>query len=356
MKKVLFIVKCRGMAYEQTENTVLVPHDKTKSYCLSSGLFNSAKFMADMLAEQCIESKLVQVIDNNDIDREVTKFRPTHVIIEALWVVPEKFEVLKRLHPDVKWIIRLHSETPFISGEGNAMDWIFRYLKYSKVYIAPNTERMYNDLKNLTETKYNSWIAKKRIIYLPNFYKSDFKYGYNPKNTLDIGCFGSLRPLKNQLIQAMAAVEYAKQTKQRLKYHINSGRIEHGNNVLKNIRALFEHLDSTRFELVEHDWLSHTKFLQLVRRMDICLQVSFSETHNIVTCDAVSQGVPVVVSDEIFWVSSLFHANTNSITSIVCKIKLAMFLGKFGAYLNALGIKKYNKKSIKLWKKMLKMT
>lgn len=354
MKKVLFIVKCRGIAYEQTDNTVLVPHDHSKSYCLSSGLFNSAKFMADMLAEQCIESKLVQVIDNNDIDREVTKFRPTHVIIEALWVVPEKFDILKKLHPDVTWIIRLHSEVPFISSEGNAMDWIFKYLAHSKVYIAPNTERMYNDIKNLAETKYNSWIAKKRVIYLPNFYKSDFKHGYNPKKTLDIGCFGSIRPLKNQLIQAMAAVEYAKQTKQRLRFHINSGRIEHGNNVLKNIRALFEHLDSTRFELVEYDWLTHTKFLQLVRRMDICLQVSYSETFNITTADAVSQGVPVVTSKEIFWVPSIFHADPNSINDIVSKMKRAVFLRRIAAWVNVTKLKSYNRHSVKTWLKALK--
>ena len=35
------------------------------------------------------------VVDNNGIDKEITEYKPTHVFIEGLWVVPEKFDVLK---------------------------------------------------------------------------------------------------------------------------------------------------------------------------------------------------------------------------------------------------------------------
>lgn len=55
-----------------------------------------------MLNRNGIESKVVVVIDNNCIDKEVTAFKPTHAIIEGLWVVPEKFDVLKKLHPTIK--------------------------------------------------------------------------------------------------------------------------------------------------------------------------------------------------------------------------------------------------------------
>jgi len=33
--------------------------------------------------------------------------------------------------------------------------------------------------------------------------------------------------------------------------------------------------------------------------MDICMQVSFSETFNIVAADCIASGVPVIVSSEI---------------------------------------------------------
>ena len=111
MAKVLFILKRR-----EDYNSVIHSH-----VGLSTGLYNSASFMNDMLNENGVQSKLVVVPDNNSIDREVTLYRPSHVIIEALWVVPQKFAILQKLHPEVKWIIRLHSEMPFMAGEGNAM-------------------------------------------------------------------------------------------------------------------------------------------------------------------------------------------------------------------------------------------
>ena len=102
--RVLFILKRR-----QDYNAIVHSH-----VGLSTGLYNSAKFMDDMLQANGVERKLVVVADNNCIDREVTQYKPTHVIIEALWVVPQKFTVLQKLHPNVKWIIRVHSEIPFI--------------------------------------------------------------------------------------------------------------------------------------------------------------------------------------------------------------------------------------------------
>ena len=115
---------------------------------LSTGLYNSANFMNEMLNSMHIESKLVVVPDNNHIDREVTKHKPTHVIIEALWVVPQKFNILKKLHPKVKWIIRLHSEMPFMAGEGMAMDWIGDYSEIDNVILGINAPRMYHEVKN----------------------------------------------------------------------------------------------------------------------------------------------------------------------------------------------------------------
>lgn len=355
MKRVLFIVKCRGTSYEKMDDSVLI-NDNTKTYCLSSGLFNSANFVNKMLTRKGIDSKIVQVVDNNCIDREVHQYKPTHVIIEALWVVPEKFNILRKLHPNVKWIIRLHSEMPFLSNEGNAMNWILEYIKQPNILIAPNTKKMTKDIKTIVSAAYGDYLADK-IIYLPNYYEFETvkrKRNLGTFYTINIGCFGSIRPLKNQLIQAVAAIEFAKQYNLKLRFHINSGRIEHGNNALKNIKELFDKLPKEHFELVEHGWLPHDKFLSLVRQMDVCLQVSFSETQNIVTCDAVSQFVPVVVSKEIFWTSCLFKADTTSVNDIVRKIRRALWWDEIGAYFNYLGLKGYNKASEKIWLKHFK--
>lgn len=330
-KRVLFILKKR-----QTSHTGL--------NTISSGLLNSAHFVNDMLIKNGIESNLVEVIDNNCIDREVTKYNPTHVIIEALWVVPSKFKVLTMLHPNVEWIIRLHSDIPFLANEGIAIDWIYQYLEYENVKVSINSKRADREFGVVTN---------KDFLYLPNYYPVGFfnknKPSKRDKKFLNVGCFGAVRPMKNHLLQAFAAIEFANKNNKILNFHINIGRVENnGDPVLKNLRSLFE--NNPEHNLIEHKWMIHSDFIEVVQRMDIGLQVSFSETFNIVTADMVNNNIPVVVSNEISWVCPLFHAKTTSTKSIVKKMGLVYRLRNLGIqFINKLRLSFYSTKSEKIW-------
>ena len=331
--KVLFILKKR-----QTSHTGYAS--------VSSGLLNSAKFVSDMLNKNGIESHLVEVNDNNCIDREVTKFKPTHVIIEALWVVPQKFEVLTKLHPNVQWIIRLHSDISFLANEGIAIEWIYEYLKYDNVKVSSND----------SETNFNfELLTNREFVYLPNYYPVGFFNRNKPKpdtkKVINVGCFGAVRPLKNQLIQAVAAIDYADTYGKKLKFHINTQRIEgRGEPVLKNLRALFE--NNPKHELVEHGWLSHDEFIDLVQTMDIGLQVSFTETFNIVSADFVNNNIPVVTSNEVEWVSPIYFANSSKTNSIVSRMRRAIITSRFKLnWLNKLSLWNYSLNSEKIWTK-----
>jgi len=119
----------------------------------SSGLLNSATFVADALAKAGYITKVVQVVDNNSIDKEITAFKPTLAILEALWVVPSKLDVLKKLHPKVTWIVRLHSKMPFLANEGIAMHWINDYIRKPKVYLAVNSTEAYNNISHYLKAK-----------------------------------------------------------------------------------------------------------------------------------------------------------------------------------------------------------
>jgi glycosyltransferase involved in cell wall biosynthesis len=298
--KVLFILK-RKKLYD----------DPSYAKTIQSGLYNSAHFVYAMLLKHGVHANCVQVTDHNDIDREVARYRPDLVIIEALWVTPEKFTILHRLHPKVKWVVRIHSEIPFIANEGIAMQWIHEYSSIAKdmnLWIAPNTKKMTADLKSL---------GIKNTVTLPNYYPARMHEAapHKKSDTIHIGCFGAIRPLKNQLIQAVAAIEYANQIGKKLVFHINSSRIERGETVIKNIRSLFgNHPTHT---LVEHGWYNHSQFLLLIQQMDLGLQVSLSETFNIVAADFAACGVPVVGSKEISWLHWLYKADATDSKSIV---------------------------------------
>lgn len=335
--KVLFILKNRESYCDNSSYPT----------CKRSGLYNSARFVAEMLSKfPDVDSKVVQVIDNNCIDREVTAYRPTHVVIEALWVVPEKFAILQQLHPNVHWIVRGHSEIPFLSNEGIAIDWLLEYVKFPNVSIATNSVASLRDLRIMVSRSHPTWgpdrVARK-VVNLPNYYpvpKVRVKCK-RPSDILDVGCFGAIRPLKNNLIQAIAAIQFANLTGRQLRFHINGTRSEQGgNNNLKNIRALFAH---TEHELIEHPWLSHSEFLELLREMDISLNVSFTESFNIVAADSVASGVPLVTSPEVHWSSSLSHASPTSSESIVAAMYRVTqsFLGDLIKRRNLFRLKRY---------------
>lgn len=299
--KILFILKQR----EDSSNT-------SYSGSLSTGLWNSSRLVNDMLNTKDIISSMEIAVDNNDIDRLVTKHRPTDVIIEALWVVPSKFAELTRLHPTINWYIRMHSETPFISNEGIAHEWLGQYLKYPNVKISVNSPKFLKEMYFILGKTYPEILdITERVIYLPNYYPVNEKslkknrittYYKDSLEYIDIGCFGATRPLKNQLIQAHAALRFATSINKKLRFHINSNRVESkGDSILKNMVSLFKNMEQYGHELVLHPWLPHTEFLKVIKTLDIGMQISFSETFNIVMADFVVSGIPVLASTEVPW-------------------------------------------------------
>lgn len=321
---------------------------------LSTGLYNSARLVQEMLVAAGIAAEIEVAIDNNCIDRLVTQHRPTHVIIEALWVVPTKFDILQKLHPTVKWILRMHSETPFIANEGIAMDWLFEYTNYRNLYIGINAPRFLNEIQAIARIK-NEWSEEElndRIFYMPNFYPASFKTKTldQTRDTIDIACFGAIRPLKNHLVQAIAAIRFADKLGKRLRFHVNSGRIEmKGQPVVHNLQALFQHMHECGHEMVAHEWMPHDEFLQVCATIDIGLQVSFSETFNIVGADLISEGIPVVGSTEIPWAATSFCADPTNSDDIVGKLERTWSMSNHCVRENQLNIDKYSKKTQEIW-------
>lgn len=324
----------------------------------SSGLSNSVRFVVDMLWADGIEAGSVEVVDNNSIHREVTRYKPTHVVIEALWVVPSKFEILQNLNPNVHWVVRTHSEIPFLAGEGIAIDWCCKCVEMPNVAVAANSAAAVRDMRRIVQAAHPGWSSEQieaKVLDLPNFYPFHLRlpHGKKPDNFLDVACFGAIRPLKNQLLQAVAATEYAGFVGKTLRFHVNGTRCEQGgDNVQRNLRALFSNTDH---QLVEHAWLNHKDFLDTLSEMDMGMQVSFSETFNIVAADMVVSGLPIVTSPEITWVTKWCQAEPTNSEDIVAKMmrandwRLKMTL----RVLNLRGLKHYCEHSKMRWREYL---
>lgn len=335
MKRILFICKKR-----------------IDSYGVSFGLLNSANFIANKFKrESCacdVSTKVVTVVDANAINREVWLYRPSHVVIHALWVTPHKIEELTRKWPDVMWIVRIHSKVPFLANEGIAFKWLCQYkdiANHRKNFVVSGNSKALND--DLTST------MELNTIYLPNIYcpdnydNSDIIFHDSPY--INIGCFGALRPMKNHMNQAVAAVKFANSLGGFVNFHINSERTEqNGEQVLKNLDSYFGCIFGHK--LTCHRWMDHEKFVRLVKTMDMGMQVSFSESFNIVSADFAWNNVPMVMGKDIDWAPCIFAADPNNTDDIVRKMKTAWYGRYVGLHhLSKWSLRRYNNKAFRIW-------
>ena len=125
-----------------------------------------------------------------------------------------------------------------------------------------------------------------------------------------------------------------------------------GEEVLKNLRALFNF--SAPHQLVEHPWYSHVELLGVLRTMDLGMQVSLSETFNIMAADMVAAGLPVVVSDQIPWASMLSIAEPTNVDNISRKIKIVLKLSWLDLNRNRAGLECYAEGASRQWVRVVK--
>jgi hypothetical protein len=161
--------------------------------------------------------------------------------------------------------------------------------------------------------------------------------------------------LKNQLIQAFAAIDFAKGMSLKLRFHMNSGRIEGGGNPCdRNLHSLFEHLDPEKYQIIFHKWLTHENFIDLIKTMDIGMQLSFSETFNIVGADHVINGIPFLGNSEIPWWDQDVDVSTTDRWEIVKSLHEVYSASELVGVRNQINLIKYVETSQKLWLDFLK--
>jgi len=107
--------------------------------------------------------------------------------------------------------------------------------------------------------------------------------------------------------------------------------------------------------LVEHPWLDHDEMLGLIATMDVGMQVSLSETFNIMAADFVYSQVPIVASTEIPWASNICTADAADSGDIADKIKRAVTWSGFNVQRNRANLAAYCKDSRRWWLRELGM-
>lgn len=311
-----------------------------------SGLLNSATLTADQITKYLHYTTVVEVVpDARSISAAIDKNKPGIVIFEAIWVTPKEVKALTEKYFDIIFVTRVHSEIPFLAHENNAIKYLKELTGIKNSFISFNSFETEREIFTL------GW----NPIYLPNIYCDVFDAEICPPKpecgTLNFGCFGSIRPFKNHLMQSLAAILYGKIHKQKVRFHINATRVEQqGGCALGNMRAFF---DGTDNELVEHSWLDRKEFLELVGEMDLGMQLSFNESFNIISADFCLKGIPIIVSDAIDWMPKESRASVDKMDDILSKMNYALRKKHRVVRDNISALDKHNTISLRSWNEFL---
>ena len=101
-------------------------------------------------------------------------------------------------------------------------------------------------------------------------------------------------------------------------------------------------------------WMPWEEFFSVVKGMDIGMQVSFSETFNIVAADFVWADVPVVVSPDIEWLPDIIKADPTDVDDIAGKLSLVYRFRRTHFHaINRIALAKSSKDAVVAWLRAL---
>jgi len=335
MKKILFLLK---------ENHY------SASPVSSDGLVNSTLPIVEYLRSIKHQCKVVHVIDANFIDHEIHKYKPDVVVLEAVWVEAIKLRELMHLnkHRGIQWVVRVHSNMGFLAAEPHSIRVLRDYIELDNHELVISFTN-----KEFEQAISNAW--NYNFTCLPTIVKTHKKESSfsEERRHIHVGCFGALRLAKNQCFQAVCAMQAANALDKKLYFHVTAqpGDDDSGS-ILSALRALF--YDSNH-ELVVHNWMPLTIFLNLVKEMDFGMQLSFTESFNIVAADFVNCDKIVIVSETITWMPPGLKVSTTDHKEVVDKI-LHVYEHRNDNLIKSFQtrfLKKYNDEAKKVWSNFL---
>lgn len=282
------------------------------------GLGVSAVNVAKVLKSQGVSVEVWPITSAQELEVRITdsgSAKPTHVVVSAPWIATQDWSRLVRRFSEIEFVVNCHSNVGFLQADPRGTHL---FLEYGKLQQGSTNFRISGN-----SVAFSDWIQTTYnypCLTLPNLYwltgntKTDrlpFVFG---QSVLRIGAFGATRPLKNLQTMAAAVLTIATETRTPVEFWISGGRAEGGLTVLKSIQEMYSGLPNATIK--ENNWQDWTSFRATVRHMHLCMQMSYTESFNMVTADAIAEGVPSVVSGAVDWVPEHWEAHFDDAVDI----------------------------------------
>lgn len=275
----------------------------------------------------------------------------SHVVVSAPWLETPDLTNLITRHQQVEFAVVSHSNIGFLQADPGAIRRLreggMLERSHTNFHIGGNS----HNLVTWWEATYGT-----PMLHLPNMYPTDC--AASPKRwsggTLRIGCFCAIRPYKNILTAAAAALEIGVRLRvTNLEFYMSGGRVEGGTLTIANsINELFS--NSIRAKLVQSNWASWPQFVKTVGSMDLLLQPSYTEGFNMVTADGIVQGVASVVSDAIDWAPARWMARADT-ASDLANVGVSLLHDPTAATAGLHALRKHNSAGLAAWREFLRV-
>lgn len=275
----------------------------------------------------------------------------SHLVISAPWIATADLARVAGKYPPIEIAVVSHSNIGFLQADPRAFELLRQGSELEQAYpnfhIACNSERF--------GTWWRATYATAMLL-LPNLYPLS-RVRTRPMwrgGTLRMGCFCAIRPYKNVLTAAAAALEVGQRLRVTdLEFWISGGRHEgSGNTIAEAVKQMYSGMP--RAKMIERNWQSWPQFLATVGSMDLLLQPSYTEAFNMVTADGIAQGVASVVSDAIGWAPRNWQASTDAASDIANRA-ISLLHDPEAVEEGVVALETHNAMGLSRWEKFLQL-
>lgn len=308
---------------------------------------------AKVLREQGIDVSVFPVRHNVDVVNAIDKYNEshekplTHVCISAPWLTAWDLKALLEHFPTTQFVILSHSNVGFLQADPGGVDLLRHYLKLAETH--PNLRVGGNSFRFVEWLRAAYAEDAEHTILLPNLYPLDricVKPAWDGFSPIKIGAFGAVRPEKNFMTAAAAAVLIHRHFGVPVEFHMSSGGEGDQGRTAPAIEQMVKDLPG--FTLVRHNWAFWDNFIHLVAEMDLLIQVSYTESFNMVTADGIGVGVPSVVSPAIYWCPDSWKADPDDATE-VGHVGIKLLTHHHERRKGYIALQEHNRKSLAYW-------
>jgi hypothetical protein len=304
-----------------------------------------------VLNQHGFETVVFPVRHNVDVVKSIDRFNETHnkklthVVISAPWLSIHDLKSLLHNFPTIQFVILSHSNVGFLQADPYGVHLLREYQELSK--SCPNFKVGGNS------RKFVEWMEHaygRDVVLLPNMYPigDPIEKKWDGVSPIKIGAFGAVRPEKNFMTAAAAAVALQSSLGVPVELHMSTGG--EGDRGLTS--PAIDQMCFGKVRVIRHPWMFWDGFIQLVASMDLLIQVSYTESFNMITADGISVGVPSVVSPAIYWAPNSWKADSDNVMDVV-KVGRQLLLNAEIRNLGVEALTSHNEESMKHWERYL---